>query len=189
MTGKVVVLIGPSGVGKTSIRESLMIDKRIFYSVSATTRPPRAGEMDGKDYHFLSETEFKQKLSAGELLEYTKIYGHYYGTLRKPIDDAIAAGKIPLLDLDHRGAQALKEKGYQGAYIFILPPAKEDLKKRLQDRKTDDPETVRQRLAAAEREIELAQSYQYRVVNDNLQRAVREIWQIIEKEVLSSKQS
>jgi guanylate kinase len=183
-TGKVVILSGPSGVGKTSISRQIIQRLGAFFSVSLTTRPIGAGEKDGVDYHFVSKEDFERALANHELLEYACVFGNYYGTPRKPVEEALAAGRIALLEIDVEGARQVVRHFPDAVTIFILPPRKQDLAQRLQGRNRGEDEQARlERLQRAEQEMAAAvQEYKYRVVNDDLNKAVEEVIQIIQKE-------
>ncbi len=176
--GRLGVISGPSGSGKTSICRALARDPQVFFSVSATTRPKRPGEVEGVDYWFLPEEEFRAKASRGEFLEWAQYNGRFYGTLRKPVEDAIGAGKVALLEIELQGATRLREDGVEGTYIFIEPPSMEVLEERLRKRGTETEEEIRKRLEIARREWTQARSgdvYDHFVRNDDLERAGREV--------------
>jgi len=181
--GRIVVLSGPSGVGKTTLSERLRAEFPLFsYSVSATTRPPRTGEEHGRDYFFLSQEEFEKGIREGGFAEYAAVFGNLYGTPKKVLLEAMAKGRVPLLDVDVQGAESLRSNGFGGVYIFILPPSIEDLRARLDRRGTKRTELDR-RVAEAEREMQSAARYDYRVVNDDLDRTYRELREILKKEI------
>lgn len=151
----------------------------MYYSVSCTTRKPRAGEKDGKDYRFISEEEFLKKKGKGEFLEFAKVYdSYYYGTLEEPIDENLNQGKDVLLDIDTQGAMQVSGKK-QCVLIFILPPSLEILKSRLFNRKTDSENEIWKRLKEAEKELKLVHKYDYAVLNDNIDQTVEKIKAII----------
>ncbi|MBI2194082.1 MAG: guanylate kinase [Planctomycetes bacterium] len=180
-SGKIVILSGPSGVGKTSICQKLLERPARAKSTSATTRPPRPGEIDGVDYHFLSREEFEKRLRAGWFAEHAEVHAHLYGTPRHPLEDALQQGVTFLLDIDVQGAERIRQR-YPGVLsIFILPPSTEALEKRLRGRRTDSPGVVERRLARARAEIARQDEFDYRVVNDRLERVVREIEDILER--------
>lgn len=173
--GRMVVISGPSGSGKSTICKRLLQDPRVCFSVSATTRRMRPGEADGRDYHFLSVDEFRQRIARGAFIEHAEVYGNLYGTLRQPLENAIAAGKLYLLEIDVQGALQLKALGEPGQYIFIAPPDFEELRRRLIKRNTETPEVLERRLHKAEDEYRERGKYDHVVVNDDLERAVAEV--------------
>lgn len=173
--GKLAVISGPSGAGKSTIVRALLGDPRVEFSVSATTRPKRPGEVDGRDYHFLTPEEFQQKVRAGEFIEFANVHGNLYGTLRGPMERALAEGRIYLIEIDVQGAAQLQALGIPGVYIFIAPPSFEALRRRLRGRGTDPPEVIERRLAKAEDEWRERVRYDHVVVNDDVDRAVAEV--------------
>lgn len=178
-----MVLSGPSGVGKTTISERLRSEFPLLsYSVSATTRAPRAGEVHGRDYFFLARQEFEKGIREGVYAEHAEVFGNLYGTPKKGLLDAMEQGRVPLLDIDVQGASLLRGNGFRGVYIFLLPPSLEDLRKRLGRRGTAQVDLDR-RIAEAQREMEEASKYDYRVVNDDLTRAYGEIRDILRREI------
>jgi len=173
--GRMVVISGPSGSGKSTICKRLLEDPRVVFSVSATTRKMRPGEVDGRDYHFLSVEEFRKRIARGEFIEHAEVYGNLYGTLRAPLEQAIAAGQLYLLEIDVQGALQLKALGEPGQYVFIAPPDFEELRRRLIKRGTEAPEVLERRLHKAEDEYRERVKYDHVVVNDDLERAVAEV--------------
>ncbi|MFT7679680.1 MAG: guanylate kinase [Planctomycetota bacterium] len=173
--GKMLLISGPSGCGKSTICKRLLEDPLVEFSVSATTREPRAGEVDGRDYHFLTVVDFKARNQAGEFLEYAEVYGNMYGTLRAPMRAAIDAGRIYLVEIDVQGALQLKALEETGVYVFVAPPNMEVLRQRLTDRGTETPEVLERRLRKAEDEYRERDKYDHVVVNNVLEDAVQEI--------------
>ncbi|MBI3005971.1 MAG: guanylate kinase [Ignavibacteriales bacterium] len=190
--GKLIVLSAPSGSGKTTIAKAIMQKyPEMLFSVSATTRPMRNEEKEGKDYFFLSREQFEKKLSTQDLVEWEKYpdetHGNYYGTLKSEVERALTGGRVMLFDVDVKGALSIKRKYPQDAVlIFIKPPSFEALKERLINRKTEDPATMRRRLERAEMEMEKGREFDFQVVNDELERAIAEIDAIIKEHTHST---
>lgn len=183
----VVVVSGPSGAGKSSFVEALLREGPEFdYSVSATTRPRRAHETEGKDYYFLTREEFRRRVDAGQFVEWAEVHGEWYGTLRTETDDALRAGRNVLLDVDVQGGRAVRRAYPDGVFIFVLPPSMEALEARLRHRGTDSEERIRLRLANAKREIPMWREYDYAVVNDDLEVATRKVLAIVWAETCRS---
>ncbi|MHA7611218.1 guanylate kinase [Weissella viridescens] len=184
--GVLIVLSGPSGVGKGTVRKALFEEPDVDfqYSISMTTRHPRDGEVDGEDYFFVTRDEFEQKIQDGEMLEYAEYVGNYYGTPKSFIDDSLAAGKDVLLEIEVQGALQVKEKMPEGAYIFLTPPDLQALKERLIMRGTEQPEVIERRVHAATKEIQMMANYDYAVVNNEVPLAVQRIKDIIKVERL-----
>ncbi len=181
--GFLVVLSGPSGVGKTTFRKRLLAeDGALVYSVSATTRPRRDGEVDGRDYVFLSAETFAERTGRDEFAEWAVVHEHSYGTPRAPIESAMASGKTVLLDVDVQGGERLRRAYPDGVFIFLLPPSMDTLESRLRGRQTDADETVRGRLRKVPEEIAHVREYTYAVVNDDVERAYATIRAIVEAE-------
>jgi guanylate kinase len=181
--GKLVVMSGPSGVGKTTVLRRLLATcpLPLRVSVSATTRPPRFGEVDGVDYHFLSEEEFQLRRERGEFLECYEVYssGWWYGTLNSEVTSGLEAGKWVILGIDVHGAFSVVNQHPDAITIFLRPSSLEVLEERLRRRATEDEDVVERRLEQARNELALADWYRYQVVNDDLERAVREICEIL----------
>ena len=177
--GSVLLISGPSGCGKSTICKRLLEDDSVVFSVSATTRAPRPGEVDGTHYHFLSVDEFKARIRAGDFVEHAEVHGNMYGTLREPMQAAIAAGKTYLVEIDVQGALQLKALEVDGIYVFVAPPSFEVLRQRLSGRGTETPEVLERRLKKAEDEYRERVKYDHIVVNDDLDRAVTEIRKIV----------
>ncbi|EAQ77415.1 guanylate kinase [Blastopirellula marina] len=169
-TGKLVILSGPSGSGKTTVVRKLLAlaEPRLKLSVSATTRPPRAGEVDGQDYHFLSTEEFQRRKAAGEFLETFEVFGngYWYGTPRSEVEDRLPQGISVLLEIDVDGAMEIVKQYPAAVTIFLSPGSHEELERRLRGRGTEPEETIQRRLAAAKRELAAMHQYKYQIVND-----------------------
>ena len=179
-TGKLVVISGPSGTGKSTVCRMLAeVDANIRISVSATTRPPRKNEKNGRDYHFIERDEFERKVRNGEFVEHAEYAGHLYGTLKSEVDRAIAEGKILVMDIDVQGGEQVKKAYPDAITIFLEPPSFDELLRRLNLRNTDSPEAKRQRIEIAKREMARRQEYRHQVVNDDLNEAVKQIHGII----------
>lgn len=177
--GRMVVISGPSGSGKSTICRKLLEDPRVVFSVSATTRKMRQGEVDGRDYVFLSREDFKRRVQHGDFIEHAEVYGNMYGTLREPMLRALAAGKVFLLEIDVQGANQLRALGEPGTYVFIAPPDFEELRRRLRGRGSETPEMLERRLHKAEDEWRERVKYDHVVVNDDVERAVGEIRKVL----------
>ncbi len=180
---KLVVISGPSGVGKSTLCRRLLGTLDAFLSVSATTRAPGKGEIDGKDYHFRSIDQFEQGIRNNEFVEYARVFGNYYGTPEKPVRQALDAGKTVILEIDVQGGLQIKQKYPNTLLLFIAPPQPQTLNQRIENRdRGEDDEAKNQRLQTAKREIEIAQTtYDRIIVNDSLDRAVKETLVIIQK--------
>lgn len=175
------VLSAPSGTGKSTISKKLLsCNKGLHYCVSYTTRVPRKGEVRGKDYHFVSKEEFERMIKEERLVEWTYIYGNYYGTGKKELEEALLKGDV-LLDLDVNGALKIKEK-YDAVLIFLLPPTPSELQRRLKRRSTEDASVINERFSAAKEQIMHAEAFDYCVVNESLKKTVKTILSIIEAE-------
>ena len=182
--GLVIVLSGPSGVGKGTVRKAIFErdDNEFEYSVSMTTRPMRKGEVDGVDYYFRTKEEFEAMIEAGEMLEYAEYVGNYYGTPLTYVNKTLDEGKDVFLEIEVQGAQQVKEKVPDGVFIFLTPPDLAELKARIVGRGTDSPEVIEERMRVARQEIEMMALYDYAVVNDQVQHAVDRIKDIIVSE-------
>ena len=181
--GMLLVISGPSGAGKgTLYNRVLAADPTFTFSVSYTTRGPRPGEVDGKDYCFVTEEQFRQMLERDGFLEHAEVHGQLYGTPRQPVLDALEAGRSVMLDIDPQGALQVMDKMPDCVSVFILPPSFAELRRRLTGRGTEKPEEVERRLHNARGEVKLMGKYQYLVVNDDLEVAYRTLQGIVDAE-------
>ena len=184
MQGKLIIFSAPSGSGKSTIINKLMSEYglRGRFSISATSRKPRGSEQDGVEYYFLSEEDFRRRISEGDFLEYEEVYpGCFYGTLRSEMDRTLAQGENVILDIDVQGGLNVKKiYGDRALTLFIQPPSIERLRERLERRGTDAPEVIERRLAKAETELSFAPKYDAVVVNDDLEEACRDAARVIE---------
>ena len=180
-TPRLFVVSGPSGAGKGTL-VSLVREQRpdLGLTVSATTRQPRPGEVDGVSYHFLSKEEFASRVEAGEFLEWANVHGNCYGTLRSEVDRNLEAGRSVILEIDVQGALNVRKVYPDAVLVFIEPPSAEELERRLRGRGTEDEASIQMRLANATKELGYADSYDVRIVNDDLDRAVAELAHVID---------
>ncbi|KHO13709.1 guanylate kinase [Latilactobacillus curvatus] len=181
-----IVLSGPSGVGKGTVRQAMLEDefRDFHYSVSMTTRKPRPGEQDGVDYYFVSKEEFEQEIANDGMLEYAQYVDNYYGTPMKYVNQTLDSGRDVLLEIEVQGAMQVREKCPDGVFIFLTPPDLLELRNRIQKRGTDDQATIDKRMQKAADEIKMMENYDYAVVNDEIPNAVQRIEKIIESEHL-----
>lgn len=184
--GKLIVLSGPSGVGKSTVVRQVLEEcgQGLKLSVSATTRPPRPGETDGVDYHFLSDAEFTRRREAGEFLECIEVFGrgHWYGTLWSEVRSSLAAGQWVILEIDVDGAKDVLRDFPAAISIFIGPESLEELERRLRSRGTETEEAIQRRLAVARHELAMADNYQYNVINISVEETVTEIYAILQSQ-------
>ena len=181
--GKTFILCGPSGVGKgTVVARLLAQDPTLYFSVSATPRPPRPGEVDGVHYHFLTREQFEEWIAADEFLEHAQFVGNCYGTPRKYVDDAMERGRDVLLDIEIQGAEQVHRKRPEAVRIYIAPPSWAELERRLVGRGTEDMEKVRSRLERGRQEFAAAKDFDYFVINDTVEHAVSELRAIMRAE-------
>jgi guanylate kinase len=187
--GILLVLSSPSGAGKTTLSRALLAsDGNIAMSVSVTTRPPRPGEIEGKDYHFISQRRFAEMRDHGELIEYAEVFGNFYATPRKPVEEALAHGRDMLFDIDWQGTQQLAQAMEDDLVrIFILPPSAEALRERLMKRAQDSPSVIAKRMAEASREISHWPEYDYVIVNRDVAESSAQITAILAAERLRRK--
>ncbi len=180
MRGKLIIVSGPSGSGKSTVTKIVKDKLNIPLSISATTRNPRDGEIDGKDYFFLSKEEFKNKIANDEFYEYAEVHGNYYGTLKKIVEENLDKGLNVILEIDVQGALIAKEKKKDAVLVFFRTKDMDILEKRLRDRKTDSEEVIQTRLKNAETELKYEDKYNYTIINENLDDSIQELIDIIE---------
>ncbi len=181
--GTLVVVSGFSGAGKGTVLAQVLARRPdLYFSVSFTTRPPRQGEQDGVNYHFVTREEFQTRIGRGEFLEYAEYVGNYYGTSMTVIREKLERGIDVILEIEIQGAAKVREKMPEAVSLFLVPPSFEELSRRLHSRGTDSEETIRQRLETARREVREIVNYDYIVVNDTVDRAVEEILAILTAE-------
>ncbi len=188
MSGTLFIVCAPSGGGKTSlVNELLKADPKVKLSISYTTRPPRPGEADGRDYHFVDEQRFKQLREHGDLLESALVHGHHYGTSQSWVAEHRAAGDDIVLEIDWQGAAQVRRLIPEAIGIFILPPAFETLVARLNKRAQDAPDVIARRLAAAREEISHANEFNYVIINSDFEEAVRDLIAIVRAQRLRTR--
>ncbi|MEW6068970.1 MAG: guanylate kinase [Nitrospirota bacterium] len=186
--GTLFIVSAPSGAGKTTLCKKIVsILPNLKFSVSYTTRQKRKGEINGKDYKFISREKFKQMIDEGEFIEWAEIYEEFYGSSKKTIEELLSLGVDVLLDIDTQGAMQIKKKYKEGAYIFVLPPSLDVLKERLEKRKTDSKEEIEKRLRKSISEIKNYQMYDYVIINNKLEDALKEFEAIIISQRISTK--
>ena len=177
--GLLIVVSGPSGTGKGTVCSELLSQAQdLAYSISATTRQPRAGEVDGKNYYFMDKADFEKKIAEGGFLEYANVYGNYYGTPLGKIEERLAEGVDILLEIDTQGAINVMEKCPDGLFIFLVPPSLAELERRIRGRGSETEESLQRRMGSACKEIEDGRKYSYVVVNDTVKHAVQRIMAI-----------
>jgi len=182
--GKVFVITGPSGVGKGTLIEQLLERvPELELSISATTREPRPGEVDGRDYHFLTPHEFERRAEAGDFLEHATYSGNRYGTLREEVERRLAEGRSVVLEIEVQGARQIREAMPQAVQIFIAPPDPAALRERLEGRGTDSPEAIERRLRTAKDELEAKDEFPHVVVNDEVQKSASELESLVRREL------
>ena len=187
--GLMLVLSSPSGAGKTTLaRWLLKTDPGLTMSVSATTREPRPGEMNGREYHFTAVEDFLRMVQQDEFIEHAVVFGNHYGTPKKPVFEALAAGRDVLFDIDWQGTQQLRQQARDDVVsIFVLPPSREELERRLKSRAEDAPEVIAKRMAKADGEISHWAEYDYVIVNDDIETAQQQLAVILKAERLKRK--
>jgi len=180
MSGNLYVVAAPSGAGKTTlVRMLLASEAGVNLSISHTTRSPRPGETDGREYHFVAVDVFRAMISRGEFLEWAEVHGNFYGTSKSRIAEQLAAGSDVLLEIDWQGAQQVRQQFPEAIGIFILPPSMEELTRRLTGRGTDAPEVVERRLAAAQAEMRHVGEFDYVIINDQLDQALDDLRAVV----------
>ena len=177
--GLLIVVSAPSGCGKGTVLHEILKDDSFYCSVSATTRKPREGEINGVNYYFLSKEEFEQKIKDGAMLEYAQYCENYYGTLKQEVDSNLEKGKNVILEIDVQGAMQIKKQRPEGVFIFMLPPSVKELERRLRKRGTETDDVIALRVAEAEGEIKQASKYDYVMVNAALEDAVEDFKTIV----------
>lgn len=181
--GSLFVISAPSGAGKTTVCHRVLESiPDLAYSISHTTRPPRYGEKDGVDYFFVSEDEFLCMRESGDFLEWALVHNNYYGTAKRQISDCLGSGKDILLDIDVQGARQVRDQLSEAILIFILPPSWEVLEERLRKRQSDDEEALKLRMSNARSEVRAVREYDYVIINDDLDEAVRNFKAIVQAE-------
>lgn len=185
VSGKLFILSAPSGTGKTSLTKALLrVNINLWLSISYTSRPIRPGEVEGHDYYFVERKVFEQMLGNGEFIESAEVYGNLYGTSQKWINETIDSGKDVLLEIDSQGAQQVRKIFSNVASIFVLPPSLEVLESRLRDRNQDSEEAIVKRMDAAKEEISYVSEYDYVIINDNMDIAIRDLVCVVQSERL-----
>lgn len=187
--GTLFIVSGPSGCGKGTVLAEILKQDNVYYSVSATTRAPRPGEVNGVNYHFLSKDEFEKLIENGGMLEYASYCGNYYGTPKKPVEDMLAEGKNVILEIEVQGALKVMEKCPEAVSVFILPPSLKELRRRLHKRGTETEEVIEKRIGEAAGEIRKAVNYDYVMINGELEIAVSDLLSIINSQKLKKENS
>ena len=186
MSGNLFVVVAPSGTGKTSLVAGLLRrEPHLRLSISYTTRKPREGEAHGREYHFIARDEFERMIASGDFLEYANVYGNYYGTSRRWIEEQLAAGEDVLLEIDWQGAAQVRKLFPHMAGIFILPPSIAELKRRLEARGKDAPESIATRMASAREEVSHVLEFEYIIVNEEFDSAVADLQAVVRAARLS----
>jgi guanylate kinase len=177
--GQLIVISGPSGAGKGTVCKALLEKNDFWISVSATTRSPRNGEIEGINYYFTTKEKFQERIAAEDFLEYAEVYGNYYGTPKSEVLKVLDSGRDVILEIDIQGALKVKKAYPDGLFIFILPPSMEELKNRITNRGSETPESLITRFTSAHKEISFVSKYDYAVINDTVDDACKKIESII----------
>lgn len=184
MKGRLFVVSGPSGAGKSTITKLILKEaENLFLSTSATTRAPRTGEVDGKDYYFMTKEQFEQEIAEDSFVEHANVHGNYYGTLKREIDRQLNEGKNVLLEIDVQGGEQVKKKFPEVVLIFFKAPSNEELERRLRGRGTDSEEVIAVRLANSLKEMEYESKYDRVIINETIEGSIEQLKKIIEEEV------
>ncbi len=179
--GLLIVVSAPSGAGKTSLlRAAIDADDQLGFSVSYTTRQPRAGEIDGEHYHFITDEEFKARIEQGDFLEHAEVFGNLYGTSRSATIQALESGRDLILEIDWQGARNIRQHKQDCISIFIIPPSLDELRSRLQSRGKDSPEVIQRRMAEAQAELSHWHEYEYLIINDDFDQARKQMNTVID---------
>lgn len=187
--GRLIIFSAPSGCGKGTMLEQILKDDNFCVSVSATTRSPRDGEIDGVNYHFLSTDDFMSRIDNGDFLEYASYCDNFYGTLRSEVDRMLEQGKNVILEIEVQGALKVMKKCPTALSVFIAPPSVGELRRRLHKRGTESDEVIEKRIAQSSREIALASKYDYIIINDALEDAVDDFFSVVRAEQLRAENS
>ncbi len=186
--GILLVICGPSGVGKGTINRTLLASiDNLLNSISATTRAPRCGEVDGQDYFFITENQFQQYIEANALLEWAKVHDYFYGTPKYPVQQALAEGKDVLLEIDVQGALQIKHNYPEAVLVFLMPPSFDELERRLRNRGTENEEQIKRRLATANWELTMVNKFDYVIINTVINEACEDVKAILRAEKIKIK--
>lgn len=180
--GRLIVLSAPSGCGKGTMLAEIQKDEKFYCSISATTRSPREGEVDGVNYHFISREDFDKKVANDEFLEYAEYCGNCYGTLKSEVDSRLDKGINVILEIEVQGAMKIRQLRPDALFLFIAPPSLDELRRRLNKRGTETQDVIDQRIAQAEKELSYKEKYDYIIINDALEDAVKDFYAVVNAE-------